>query len=105
MESARQAAAGQNAVGLIGDAGDKGLDLPGKDAPTGRADLPGKRICPVQKVQRPLQCAALFGPCERPPAGSEVITNWERYAMVFSFSSGVWLSRNQLTRMPAKASV
>lgn len=60
MESARQAAAGQKAVGLIGDAGDKGLDLP------------GKRICPVQKVQRPLQCAALFGPCERPPAHAEL---------------------------------
>ena len=61
MESARQAAAGQNAVGLIGDAGDKGLDLPGKDAPTGRADLPGKRICPVQKVQRPPAHAELGG--------------------------------------------
>ena len=71
-ESARQAAAGQKAVGLIGNAGDKGLDLAGKDAPAGRADLPGKRICPVQKVQRPLQCAALFGPCERPPAHAEL---------------------------------
>ena len=44
-------------------------------------------------------------PFWRSTAGSEVITNWERYAMVFSFSSGVWLSRNQLTRMPTKASV
>ena len=45
MESARQAAAGQKAVGLIGNAGDKGLDLAGKDAP--KNDVMHKVACQI----------------------------------------------------------